>query len=113
MREGRGREPQRGRQATIGTYRTVSIILGDTVLLCRGMGGALLYPAHDPMHIQVPPGAAAGGMASGGAPTAGALPKIKRITMKDKFLKSTAGISNAAEASRGQEGGGSNYADTG
>ena len=104
MREGRGREAQRGRQATIGTYRTVSIILGDTVLLCQGTGGALLYPSHSPMHTQVPPGAAAGGMVSGGAPTAGALPKIKRITMKDKFLKSTAGISNAAEARRGEEG---------
>ena len=57
------------------------------------------------MHTQVPPGAAAGGMVSGGAPTAGAQPKIKRITMKDKFLKSTAGISNAAEASGGEGGG--------
>lgn len=38
--------------------------------------------------------AAAGGLGA----TGGALqPKVKRVTMKDKFLKSQAGLGNAAE----------------
>ena len=74
MRGVRGREAQQ-RQAMIGAYCTVFIILGDTVLLCQGGWGTSLYPAHAPMHTQVPPGAAIGGTAIGGAPSAIAQPK--------------------------------------